>query len=202
MRAQTNVVVFHDLLLTSLVLAPVDHATVGPWGYEQHAVVGHTHQPCLVLEVPVALLRGQEAVAVRLCDALVQDVPHRANMYEPARNQLQPMGHVGVERRPPSVTVTNHALALGIAKPRRVDCMSVDMSPDSKSLTTPVAPTHAGFHWLFLSCAATLDSIRIPDDDHREVESLLRGVHKRSVFVRQTTQHQSLYRGSATVDGF
>ena len=44
MRAPTNVVVFLALLLTSLVIAQVDHALVGPRGYERHAVLGHTHQ--------------------------------------------------------------------------------------------------------------------------------------------------------------
>ena len=83
MRARTNVVVFLGiLLLTSIVLALVYHATVGPWGYERHAVLGHTLHTCLVLEVPIALIRRQTRVVVRHCDASVQDVPHRATMYE------------------------------------------------------------------------------------------------------------------------
>ena len=61
MRARTNVVVFLVLLLlTSLVLAP------GGAGWrEQHAVLRHTHQPCLVLRVPIALLRGQDRSPLR-----------------------------------------------------------------------------------------------------------------------------------------
>ena len=36
--------------------------------------------------------------------------------------------------------------------------MSVNISPYSKSLKTPLAPTRAGFSCIFLSCAATLDA--------------------------------------------
>ena len=64
---------------------------------------------------------------------------------------------VGVERRAPSVTVKIHTLAPDIAKPRKVDCMNVEFSKYSKSLTKPITPTHAGFSCIFLSSAATLD---------------------------------------------
>ena len=93
MRARSNVGFFLELFLTSLVLAPIDHAIVGPRRYEQHTVPEHTHQPCLVLEVPIALLRGQmRSLGPRRASSSNHGrIMHHSEA--PARNQLQLMGH-------------------------------------------------------------------------------------------------------------
>ena len=93
MRAWSNVGLFLELFRTSLVLAPIDHAIVGPWRYEHHTIPGHTHQPCLVLEVPIALLRGQvRSLGPRRASSSNHGrIMHHSEA--PARNQLQLLGH-------------------------------------------------------------------------------------------------------------